>query len=501
LRSLRGLDTLAYELIQNADDVKQEDGSPGATSISFDLRQDALIARNDGVFRDCDFDRLQRIAGGAKRDELGTTGAFGIGFISVYQVTDQPEILSSGRRRIIRPGEPAYRRIEEQPARTTATRFDLPWASDPISLIRQALHLEAIDLSKLQQFEDELFAAMQLAALFLRQLDVLTLMRDGALVHRIKRVRGDADRFILEVDGVPDNWLYLKGSFEAEAAALRRAHPLRIEDKRESDVTVAIRERCLNSGRLYAVLPSETSIPLPFHIYADFFPSPDRKRILFGQDYQAAWNRAAIGAAAVCVAQNLERIRDLGEPTEFWRFMSRAQQCQQLAQSGEQDRVFTTFWEQLTGGLSNRDVVYTARGAWVPPTGTRLLETEAERDAADLLRDLGIVPVHECLRPYYSLLRRREVGTPLLSMSDVVGALRANGAADGMPMDAIVAGLADQQGWIRLWATLSALMETHRLRAVSGHESQEVGRLKQAPIAVDTRGNLSAPELLFRQTR
>lgn len=111
LRDLRGLATLAHELIQNADDAS------GSTWMSFDIRDDALIVDNDGTFTDCnqqelkdcpwlsdgeighrcDFHRFRLVASGDKREELGTTGAFGIGFLSVYQISDNPQLISAGR--------------------------------------------------------------------------------------------------------------------------------------------------------------------------------------------------------------------------------------------------------------------------------------------------------------------------------------------------------------------------------------------------------------------
>lgn len=99
---------MAHELIQNADDA------PTATSMCFDIKDDALIVDNDGVFSDCgsveeaecpwksirghrcDFHRIRNIASGDKRSEPNTTGAFGIGFITVYQITDRPESSRMG---------------------------------------------------------------------------------------------------------------------------------------------------------------------------------------------------------------------------------------------------------------------------------------------------------------------------------------------------------------------------------------------------------------------
>src|SRR2546429_9886683 len=83
LRDLKGYRTLAHELVQNADDARD------ATSMAFDVHDDALIVDNNGVFSDCgqveeaecpwkedgthnhrcDFHRFRRVASGDKRAE------------------------------------------------------------------------------------------------------------------------------------------------------------------------------------------------------------------------------------------------------------------------------------------------------------------------------------------------------------------------------------------------------------------------------------------------
>ena len=108
LRDLRGWATLLNELVQNADDPED------ATRITLDVTNEALVVENDGLFTDCgattalrcgldtvgdgrkicDFHAFRRVASGHKRLEEDTTGSFGIGFISVYQITDQPRLRS-----------------------------------------------------------------------------------------------------------------------------------------------------------------------------------------------------------------------------------------------------------------------------------------------------------------------------------------------------------------------------------------------------------------------
>lgn len=93
------------ELIQNADDAgakvvrimidentyKSEslmDPSVGA------LQGPALLFYNDATFSESDFRSLARIGQGSKLEKLSTTGRFGLGFNSVYHLTDTPSFVS-----------------------------------------------------------------------------------------------------------------------------------------------------------------------------------------------------------------------------------------------------------------------------------------------------------------------------------------------------------------------------------------------------------------------
>ena len=110
LGDLQGWRSLAAELIQNADDAGD------ATEMSFTVDQGALQVWNDGSFTRCpelgahecpwqargqpacDFHSFRNVAGGSKEDRSDATGAFGIGFTAVYQITDRPVLTSSGKR-------------------------------------------------------------------------------------------------------------------------------------------------------------------------------------------------------------------------------------------------------------------------------------------------------------------------------------------------------------------------------------------------------------------
>ena len=107
LRDYEGGLTIVKELIQNADDA-------GATEVNicYDAREHvvdesdlrfpgmarahgpALLFHNNSAFSDEDFENIQKLAGTTKRDKPLKIGNFGIGFCSVYHVTDVPSFVS-----------------------------------------------------------------------------------------------------------------------------------------------------------------------------------------------------------------------------------------------------------------------------------------------------------------------------------------------------------------------------------------------------------------------
>src|SRR6266849_2906756 len=82
------------ELIQNAEDAGQ--GLEGLGDVSITVNKDRLkFVHNGAPF---DQSNLQAICGirSSKKPERGTLGYLGIGFKSVFKVTDSPEIYSGG---------------------------------------------------------------------------------------------------------------------------------------------------------------------------------------------------------------------------------------------------------------------------------------------------------------------------------------------------------------------------------------------------------------------
>ena len=72
--------------------------------LASECRLDTNIANSDT----CDFHRITRVASGGKLRHPENIGRFGIGFVSVYQITDYPEIASNGIRLTLFPDQESF---------------------------------------------------------------------------------------------------------------------------------------------------------------------------------------------------------------------------------------------------------------------------------------------------------------------------------------------------------------------------------------------------------
>ncbi|MCY4081246.1 MAG: DUF3883 domain-containing protein [Caldilineaceae bacterium] len=481
LRDLQGYSTLAHELIQNADDAN-------ASLMSFNIMPDALILDNDGVFSDCqchdndtpqcpwthdgkhnhqcDFHRFREHSSGDKRFQEGTTGAFGIGFISVYQLTDSPELISAGRHWILHEEESEGKRIEVCSGccecckhSLPGTRFIFPFARDNQSPLRRALKADPVPEDATVRLLRELDRALPAAMLFLKNIGVIEIRESGVLCRKFERVT-EGDTIIIS-QGSSENdrvWRMLHGDFQSEGDSLRRRHYGRIEEKRSSKVMIALPDNKSSNGLLCAFLPTEEAPGLPFHINADFFPSNDRKRIILVDDYQSQWNRTAILAAARTVAAEVPRLTGILGAERFWHLVSTLEVLASNSREDRIDSVWAEFWNELEVALRKEKVVLTSAGGWTTAnSGVTILQSREEADNIHVLQRLGIELVSEDLRPYQSSLRK--IGVPLFNVEALCSALATNGLNKPIHFDDLPPYLKSDSGRAALWAETRILLQ------------------------------------------
>ena len=307
LADLQGFATLAFELVQNAEDARAE-------WLRFEISHDALIVDNSSHFsscgdldtercaleRSCDFHRFANIGSGDKRLDPNSIGAFGIGFLTVYQITDHPEFISAGQHWILDELAPSDQRIRTcenadcgvcQRSDLPNTRFILPFA-DKQSAMRTALSFDPVTPEQVTELTKRLREALPESLLFLDALSRLELRRQGTLVGAIECCRED-NRVLMTSTGGDRVWRLFRGTVPAEDVE-RLGQAIGGEDvARDAGVVLAFGDG-EDDGRYFAWLPTQERLGLPFHVHADFFPSNDRKHVLWDGDYRSAWNRACL---------------------------------------------------------------------------------------------------------------------------------------------------------------------------------------------------------------
>lgn len=430
LAGLQGYDVMALELLQNADDAK-------AQSVVFDITDRGLLVINSGKFTycgdlhtrpcsfiasnnySCDYHRIADVGSGGKLSRGENIGRFGIGFVSTYQVTDHPEIRSSGVKLTLHPEEGQWF-IEpfEQPEGTT---FFLPWADDPNTEARLALGVSHVSAAHIDQLVDDFQKVLRKSLLFLRHVRTAEVRRNGELLLACDLDRGDGTDLIVSFrpSGEVEQWHILRADVAEAAARLYASHPRLESLGRGTKISIGLRidPEPLAEGVLYAFLPTEQSTGLPMHINADFFPESDRKAVIFaGHQHEQAWNEMLIDAAAAELAKDPEGLRKMLGDVQLWQILARAFD---LSKPSNHPTCFRRFWERLKVTGAQAQIALAQDGSVQRPNGVFLpfRGFPASQQSKTLL-ELGGRFVAEDINSFRNTVQ--ELGAPILTFDRLV---------------------------------------------------------------------------------
>lgn len=463
LAGLQGFGVMALELIQNADDA-------GAATLSFDVTERALFVRNsaafstcgltqprcpwektgdpDGVQRSCNFHAISRMGSRNKVHVASQIGRFGIGFVSVYQVTDTPIIRSTGIEMKLVPldGMGSTRAVPH----TAGTEFELRWASMSTDT-RKALNASPTPADIVPLVVAAIRDVLAHGLFFLRNLQSVDLRQNGVPVSSVTITReGSIVTLRLEPGSRVERWKLL--TRDASDLALQRDiftdFPTLSELDRSPIVSVAVPlHDAAAEGLLYAFLPTEQSSGLPLHINADFFPHPTRRMItLTGEQHERYWNELLLDTAAKVVAENFDELRELLGAERLWALASAAFALKDIAS-------FKAFWIDLHIAAKTSKSVRTVDAQWCVPAECFL--PDLAPDAQLALASIGVNLLHESLRPHWTVLSA--LGATALRLPTVVTALEGRQASHGYN--------ADTPHLRSLWLAVDTLIAQSKTRA------------------------------------
>ena len=365
LKGLLGYDTMIMELMQNADDAQAEE-------MVFDIRDECLQVTNNAEFKycgnlqgkcsiesKCDFHRIFEFASGLKEKNSENIGRFGIGFASVYQITDRPKIISHG---ISAEFHPETGLIDIEELLTDSTVFNLPWAKNPDSNVRLELGLGSIDDNIIDKIYNDSKSVFNESLLFLRHLRRVELKRNGksSLIVTLNRKLNESNHE-LSISFIPhenpqEQWIIFENKCSNESVSrLKQEFPLLAIDNRKSSIQIAIKTDSIpiKKGLIYAYLPTKQASLLPLHINADFYPDPSRKSInLTGGQHQQKWNELLIDEAAQIIVNKLEIMTKHISHTELYKLLLDSW----LARN--EDYPFASYWDWIRDSIKDGAKVF-----------------------------------------------------------------------------------------------------------------------------------------------
>ena len=433
LTGLQGFDSMAREIIQNADDA-------GASRIRFSIEPKCLRVWNDAEFlscgltaakcpwevnerspdgtrKACDFHAISTVGSGNKYRDPSLIGRFGIGFVSVYQVTDTPIIRSLGIQLQLDPLSERNRASTVNDAQ--GSELELPWAFDANSPIREALSASALDLYDLDIVQTDLVSIANHCLLFLRNLTSIEITREGTVLKQVKRKDAESNlvRLSFKPEKCSEDWYVIHTSAEENAAALREQYPAIARLGRQTDLQIAFNLSDVEdwSGRMFAYLPTEQASPVPCHINADFFPEQNRRAlVLSGEQHERYWNEMLLDVAAEEISNHLLQLREVLGPAKLWKLIGDAFQHRESTHFGR-------FWRAIADEASDSDILWTVGGHWTSCDKGNIPARDITGDEERALSHISVDLVHRSLRPFQNALQA--LGARRLSLRSIVDAL------------------------------------------------------------------------------
>lgn len=460
LAGLQGYDTMALELLQNADDA-------GASTIRFDIRKDRLIIQHDSSFsscglapgqcdwitdgnpngghRPCDFHSVSLIAAGGKALEAGQIGRFGIGFVSVYQVTDAPILRSTGVRLRL---DPLTRRNQIDDDDTgDGTEVILPWA-DHRTPTRRALQTSETPADVCSRIETALKRVSCEGLLFLKSLKIVEIARSGNVISKVEVTRSP-ERLNVRIDGIDHRWLMLRGDAAECARGLASKFEQLAELRRSTEVVVAfpLDAHETLAGLLYAFLPTGQEFGLPCHINADFFPRQDRRSIdVTGESHERHFNALLLETAAETIGAALETLKTEIGSEGLWDLLQAAGRLEDAAP------VFRVFWTALAEAARRDAVGLTTSQRWAQTAQCVLPSADFPPEHELAAEAVGLSVIHPALRSRRNILLK--LGARQLTLGVLLDAIEAH---EDFPLSTEAAELAGDRTE-NLWALAETLL-------------------------------------------
>ena len=329
LRSYSGF-SLISELLQNANDAKLENDNE-LVDVEFDFMPNSLIVRNNKKFKETsrntheeklrdDWWRITHILSGGKEIEHDKIGKFGWGFLSVYHITDNPEVASNSKAIVFDPTKNNVVPYNSN-IKNTEFRFNYRFKKTDIS---EKIGRQPIDNDYIISLFNFTQNEMTNHILFLENISSVKIFKNSKLVSSLFRESKNGCIILGEKINSNDKgeWIAFEQDFSKDFS---KEITGRIIENAKVKILFQknLENRSEFEGRIYCGLPTENETNLPFHVNAHFIPDPGRKDIVLNRyDPDGKTNIKLLEKTADVLASNIDVIKTLFvNPKDFYEFL------------------------------------------------------------------------------------------------------------------------------------------------------------------------------------
>lgn len=324
-----------YEILQNADDVK-------ARLVSFALFHDRFEVFHNGT--DFTFQNVEGITGigkGTKRDDLTKIGKFGIGFKSVYAITQSPIVHSGTFHFAIKDFV-----VPEQ--------IDSITPNDGTKIILPFNHSKRSRAEIYDLVANRLRNIGLTSLLFLKYIDAIKWETSDAKGHYLRDKKRVGDHKALE-----------KAFLTSESASekyLKFERPVKIgDDELKVEIAYQLSEdgsRIVDAAqcRLFAFFPTDKETFLNFLVQGPYRTTPARDNIPLDDKI----NKKLIQETAYLVADSLEIVKELDLLDVG--FLNSLPLRKELTAKGE---LYSEIHSQILNRIGNSQLLPAADGSFV----------------------------------------------------------------------------------------------------------------------------------------
>ena len=378
-----------FELIQNAEDNTYNNTSP---SLSFWLTKidptgtegsdgALIIENNETGFTSENVNAICQVGETTKERAQGYIGEKGIGFKSVFLVTDSPHIFSNGYHFCLpeHDDRTGFGYIVPQWVEAPPRRLDLTQTHIILPLAKPGFGYN--------QIEDMLLEIEPETILFLSKLQEIHIKTDSGSKFSILKNDTAMPEVELLVEGDKQHRPFSKVErFLVCTETVNRPADIWHEERkgienREISVAFPLDEDSAGVGKIFAYLPVRSDTEFPFLINADFILPSSREDI---QD--VPWNHWLMGCVANLVASMLLpalKDKQLLTPDFLEIFASRlndfGEDISGASYVVDRDSLFRPIFDRVREALMNEELLPTNEGTFVSASNAKLARGDAIR--------------------------------------------------------------------------------------------------------------------------